>query len=262
MKLQLHPIPIFSDNYVWCLSNDRLAYVVDPGDAGPVMEYLSAQALELAGILITHHHWDHVNGIAELVNAYPEVDVWGPAKESIPHCSKPVSGGDSVATALGLSLEVIDIPGHTAGHIGYFSPDSGSLPGPLLFCGDTLFSAGCGRLFEGTPEEMFSSLSSIASLSKNLIICCTHEYTSANLAFAQAVNPANEHVAEHVKAVAALRANGKPSLPSSIELELKINPFLRVSDPDIVNQLTKKYGKPPLSDEESFAMLRSWKDNF
>ena len=260
MALTIFPIPTFKDNYVWCLALDKQACVVDPGDAGPVLDYLQENGLQLGGILVTHHHWDHVNGIKKLVRAYPASRVWAPAAESIPDCSDPVAAGDRIATPLGLEFEVIDLAGHTAGHIGFFAADA--QPDPLIFCGDTLFSAGCGRLFEGTPQQMYNSINRIKNLSKNLIIYCTHEYTRANLEFAQAVNPNNSAISNYQQEVDAMRADNMPTLPTTLELELKINPFLRVSDPDIVNQITKKYGKPPLSDEESFAMLRAWKDNF
>ncbi|MCK5789496.1 MAG: hydroxyacylglutathione hydrolase, partial [Ketobacter sp.] len=154
--MNLHPVPAFTDNYIWCLHDNQSAYVVDPGQADPVLDYLNDRALTLRGILITHHHWDHVSGIEALLQVFPGIPVWGPAREDIPCCSQPLAEGDQVNLDWGLVFRVLEVPGHTLGHIAYYAETTPL--GPLLFCGDTLFSSGCGRLFEGTPQQMHQSL--------------------------------------------------------------------------------------------------------
>jgi len=258
--LTLHPLPVFTDNYIWCLHDNQTAYVVDPGQADSVLDYLKDRSLDLKGILITHHHWDHVSGIAALVAAYPGIPVWGPATETIPGCTQPLSGGDTIELAWGITFGVIDVPGHTLGHIAYYAKETPK--GPLLFCGDTLFSSGCGRLFEGTPEQMLDSLQTLAALPVETTVCCTHEYTTANLKFAQAVEPDNEDVAKRIKEVMKLRDQNLPSLPSSIGLELKVNPFLRADKESVLRTLQSKCGERPANVLASFATLRQWKDNF
>lgn len=258
--LTLHPIPAFTDNYIWCLHDNQNAYVVDPGQADPVQDYLLDRGLILKGILITHHHWDHVSGIEALSQSYPGIHVWGPAKETIPGRTVALVEGDSVQLNWDLEFGVLEVPGHTLGHIAYYAPTSPF--GPLLFCGDTLFSSGCGRLFEGTPEQMHHSLSKLVALPPDTIVCCTHEYTTANLAFAVAVEPDNADIQERVSAVAKLRDQNLPSLPSSIGLEMKVNPFLRVTESTVLESLQKNCGKRPDNEVASFATLRQWKDNF
>lgn len=258
--LTLHPVPAFSDNYIWCLHDNQNAYVVDPGQADPVRDYLNDRSLQLKGILITHHHWDHVSGILALTEDYPGIPVWGPKAEDIPGCTHPLGAGDCIELDWGISLLVLEVPGHTLGHIAYYGAETPK--GPLLFCGDTLFSSGCGRLFEGTPEQMHHSLQALAALPAETLVCCTHEYTTANLAFAQAVEPENRAVADRVKSVAKLRDQNLPSLPSTIGLELQVNPFLRVQEESVLRALHSKCGERPANEVASFATLRQWKDNF
>lgn len=259
--LKIHPIPAFSDNYIWCLHDERNAVVVDPGDAVPVKAYLAEAGLELKGILITHHHWDHVNGIADLLKQWPDVPVWGPKAEQIPSRTQALKQADRVSLPFGTELEVIEVPGHTAGHIAYFSPSIDGL-GPVLFSGDTLFSSGCGRLFEGTAEQMHHSLSLLKRLPADTAVFCTHEYTQANLRFAAAVEPDNADIQSRINQVQQLRDNNVPSLPSSIALEMKVNPFLRTDIAAVVNAVSENCGHRPVSDEDTFAKLRSWKDHF
>lgn len=255
------PIPAFVDNYIWALHDAAVAVVVDPGDARPVQAFLASQGLKLAGILVTHHHWDHVNGIEALLAEWPGIPVWGPAQETIPQRSHALSQGDSLTLPLGVRLEVMELPGHTLGHIGYFCADlAGS--GPVVFCGDTLFSSGCGRLFEGTPEQMYDSLSRLAALPAQTRVCCTHEYTRANLAFAAAVEPDNAAISARIQQVDSLRAQGKPSLPSTLALELQVNPFLRSSDPTVISAVSQNCGVSPADSVDTFAKLRLWKDRF
>lgn len=259
--LNLHPIPAFSDNYIWCLHDDQQAFVVDPGEAPPVEQYLQQNQLTLAGILITHHHWDHVSGIEALVSHRKEIPVYGPSQETIPCITHPLSAGDSVTLSpWDLKLEVMEVPGHTLGHIAFQTPQSDL--GPLLFCGDTLFSSGCGRLFEGTPHQMWQSLQQFTRLSDTTLVCCTHEYTMANLKFALAVEPENKALQQRLNEVSNLRKLNKPSLPSTIGLEKQVNPFLRVNDPHVIDALAHNCGKRPQDDAESFAKLRAWKDSF
>ncbi|HAG96006.1 MAG: hydroxyacylglutathione hydrolase [Pseudomonadales bacterium] len=258
--LNLHPVPAFTDNYIWCLHDNQSAYVVDPGQADPVLDYLNDRALTLRGILITHHHWDHVSGIEALLQVFPGIPVWGPAREDIPCCSQPLAEGDQVNLDWGLVFRVLEVPGHTLGHIAYYAETTPL--GPLLFCGDTLFSSGCGRLFEGTPQQMHQSLQALSVLPVETLVCCTHEYTTANLAFAQAVEPQNAAIQERIAQVAALRDQNLPSLPSSIGLEQAVNPFLRVTQSTVLESLQQKCGERPATEVESFATLRHWKDNF
>jgi hydroxyacylglutathione hydrolase len=252
------PIPAFRDNYIWAVRNERAAAVVDPGDAAPVLRWLADNAVELTAIIATHHHADHVGGIDALC-AHGDVPVFGPARESIPRCTHPLSEGDRIVVpGVDLPLAVLDIPGHTAGHIAYYTTGAD----PLLFCGDTLFAAGCGRLFEGTPEQMWTSLSKLASLAPPTRVYCGHEYTLANLRFAEAVEPSNAQVRERIGRERAKRERNAPTLPSTIADELATNPFLRAARPDVVASAAAHAGRPIHGDVDSFATLRTWKNSF
>ena len=220
----IQPLPAFNDNYLWLAHDGKNAVVVDPGQAEPVLSTLAQRGLKLQGILVTHHHADHVGGV-EAIRAATGAPVWGPAYESLPEPVTRVQGGDSVES-LGGPWQVIDVPGHTSGHIAFFSTRAQSQP--LLFCGDTLFSGGCGRLFEGTPAQMLDSLDRLAALPGNTRVCCTHEYTLSNLKFARAVEPGNAALLHYSSQCEALRAQNQPTLPSQMALERDINPFLRV----------------------------------
>jgi len=253
------PIPAFADNYMWLVRNGTRAAVVDPGDARPVLDYLAREGLTLAAILATHHHNDHVGGIDALLARYP-APVFGPARESIPSRTHALAQGD-IATVPGMpvSLRVLDIPGHTAGHIAYFGTIDGA---PSVFCGDTLFAAGCGRLFEGTPAQMWASLSALSALPDNTRVYCGHEYTLANLRFALAVEPDNAAARERQAQAQALRERGEPTLPSTIAQEHATNPFLRAHRADVRAAAARHAGRPVASDVESFAALRAWKNAF
>ena len=224
------PLPAFTDNYIWMLHNARQAIVVDPGDATPVLQTLQAQGLQLQAILVTHHHADHVGGV-DALRAATGAQVYGPARERMPEPLVRLAQGDTVK-ALGLQFQVIDVPGHTAGHIAYYCPDMDGAP--LLFCGDTLFSGGCGRLFEGTAAQMQASLDALAALPANTLVCCAHEYTISNLRFAQAVEPNNPELAQYLEYCQQLRKNGQPTLPSTLQTELAINPFMRTRAADVI----------------------------
>ena len=249
-------VPAFNDNYLWLIHNGRDAAVVDPGDSAPVLAALAANRLTLGAILLTHHHADHVGGVVELVNAFPGVPVYGPARERIAGLMHPLEQGDRVALAeLALALEVIEVPGHTLGHIAYHAPDQA-----LLFCGDTLFAGGCGRIFEGTPSQMHQSLAKLASLPPSTAVYCAHEYTLSNLRFAVEVEPGNAELRARVSAESAKRERNQPTVPSTIALELATNPFLRCDQPEIVRSLQNADRSPNMDEVAVFAALREWKN--
>ncbi len=255
--LKLIPIPAFADNYLWLLHDGQRALVVDPGDAAPVQRVLQENALQLASILVTHHHADHTGGIDALRNA-TGAKVYGPASENIPEPFTPLKGGD-IARAMDLDFQVIDVPGHTSGHIAYYTPDMNGKP--LLFCGDTLFSAGCGKLFEGTPAQMLASLDKLAALPGNTVVCCTHEYTLSNLRFAVAADPGNSALAAYHAQCVKLREADQPTLPTSIAQELLINPFLRTRQAALISS-AQHFDAAAHDDTAVFAAIRQWKNQF
>ena len=248
-------IPAFKDNYIWLLRKGRSAVVVDPGDALPVLEVLKHEALQLEAIVITHHHADHQGGVARLLSEYP-VEVFGPAAESITGLTRPLSGGESIRfEATGAEFRVLAVPGHTLGHLAYYGNG-------CLFCGDTLFAAGCGRLFEGSPAQMLASLKRLASLDDDCLVYCTHEYTLSNLRFAHAVEPSNTRLNARLAEVTRWREDGRISLPSTIELERATNPFLRTAEPAVIAASKGHDDRQSSEPSAVFASLRSWKDTF
>ena len=251
--MQIVPIPAFNDNYIWLMHDGRQALVVDPGDAQPVLDFIAQHDLTLAAVLITHHHADHTGGLPALSGRCP---VYGPAGERIDGVTDPLRDGDRIhVAALGVDFDILDVPGHTLGHIAYVGP-------ALVFCGDTLFSAGCGRLFEGTPAQMRDSLAKLAALPDETRVYCTHEYTLANLAFARAAEPDNPARDAWAAECERLRAEGRPTLPSTIGRERAINPFLRVAQPSVIEGLSGYVGHVPKDPAHAFAALREWKNNF
>jgi hydroxyacylglutathione hydrolase len=256
--LTIQPIPAFDDNYIWLLYDQqtREAFVVDPGDAAPVVAALQELQLDLTGILITHHHFDHVGGLKQLKDRYDPV-VFGPRNPAIDGLTQTLQAGDNIE-ALGQSFDVLEVPGHTLDHIAYFHPGAE----PLLFCGDTLFAGGCGRLFEGTPPMMHQSLQSLAALPPETRVYCAHEYTLANLAFARAVEPDNVDLAQRITEAEARRARNEPTVPSSLALELATNPFVRCAEPALLAALQAQGRLEGESGAEVFATVRGWKDNF
>lgn len=254
--LTITPLPAFDDNYLWLLVRGRTAAVVDPGDAAPVRRALERQKLRLSAILVTHHHGDHVGGVDEL-KAETGAAVYGPAAEAIDGVDHALRGGDGIEV-LGARFRVIDVPGHTAGHIAYFAGEEAP---PLLFCGDTLFACGCGRLFEGTPAQMVASLDALAALPPATRVYCAHEYTLANIRFARSVEPSNAALAERALRDQASRDRGEPTLPSTIGLELATNPFLRCDAQEVRAAVA---GPRADSAERTavFALLREKKNSF
>lgn len=253
-------LPAFQDNYLWLVHDGVHAAVVDPGDAAPVHAALAAHGLRLTAILLTHHHADHIGGVPSLLAEW-QVPVFGPRNDGIGAVTEPLGEGDRVRVpGLELELEVLDVPGHTLGHIAY----AGRAPGARwLFCGDTLFGAGCGRLFEGTPRQMADSLAKLAALPDDTLVYCAHEYTMSNLRFAQAVEPGNAQLTARVRDDGARRAAGQPTLPSTVGLERATNPFLRCTEPRIVQSLVEAgRARPDAAPSEVFAALREWKNTF
>lgn len=256
----LVPLPALSDNYIWLLSKNGKALVVDPGEARPVLDYLHRHDLALSAILLTHHHGDHTAGAAELQQA-TGAPVYGPAREKLPVCDHRLSEGDTITLPeFGLTLSVLDVPGHTAGHIALHGRIGGEQP--VLFCGDTLFAAGCGRLFEGTPAQMVESMGKLRSLPPDTLVCCGHEYTLSNLRWALHVEPGNGALQQRRDQASRLRDNGLPTLPSTIGDELAINPYLRLSEPAVIAAASAHAGAALSSDVDVFACLREWKNNF
>lgn len=258
--IQIHALHAFSDNYIWLLQDlsTRTCAVVDPGDAAPVLAWLEEHpGWRMTDILITHHHHDHVGGVVQIKQA-TGARVCGPAQETIPARDVALADNDRVSV-LGLDFTVHAVPGHTLGHIAFYHDDAAQ---PVLFCGDTLFAAGCGRLFEGTPQQMHISLERLAALPDATLVYCAHEYTLSNLRFAQAVEPQNKDIAERLDQVTRWRAENRISLPSNLALERRTNPFLRTHETSVKEKMDERAGSTHASQTEVFATLRAWKDNF
>ena len=253
--LSVKPIKAYQDNYIWLVSTNEGSIVVDPGESKKILNLIDNNEIDLKGVLITHHHFDHTNGLSDLLNERG-LEVYGP-KNNVNGINNIVKNNDKF-TVIGIDFEVIEIPGHTLDHIAFYSFNDGE---PILFCGDTLFSGGCGRVFEGTFDQMFIALKKISKYPKETKIFCGHEYTLSNLKFALAVDENNEDLIEEYDNIKNIVDSGNPSLPTILEKELKINPFLRCDNHHIKNKIVSKFNT---SDDEFevFCALRQWKDNF
>lgn len=253
--MDIQSLRAFEDNYIWLLREGRRVVVVDPGDEAPVLRYLAEEDADLAAILLTHHHGDHTGGVAGLLARHP-VPVFGPAGESIAGVSVPLREGDKIALPdFHADLKVIDVPGHTRGHIAYYGEGA-------LFCGDTLFACGCGRLFEGTAAQMWASLGKLAALPPETGAYCAHEYTEPNIRFALAVESGNAALLTRAGRVAELRRNLQPTVPFTLAEELATNPFLRCAQPEVVRAAERHCGTALPDAAEVFAALREWKNGF
>ena len=252
--MPLQALPAFTDNYIWTLADDDgRAVVVDPGDAAPVLQAADA-GLQPIAILLTHHHPDHIGGAAALLRRWPDLPVFAPHEERIDLRCRRVAAGDVVEVG-DWRFRVLEIPGHTRSHIAYVGQG-------LVFCGDTLFSLGCGRMFEGTPTQMLASLDALAALPADTRVCCGHEYTLANAAFARVVDPDNPALRRRTEEAIAMREEDRPTLPSLLGDELAANPFLRVDAPAVRASVAGRLGREPADRVETFAVLRAWKDGF
>lgn len=255
--MKLIPLPAFDDNYIWMLHDGHRALVVDPGDTQPVLAALQRENLQLQGILVTHHHADHTGGV-DVLRDTTGAAVFGPANERMPEPLVRLRGGETVQL-LGLTFQVLDVPGHTAGHIAYFCEIPGEAP--VLFCGDTLFSGGCGRLFEGTARQMQDSLTLLTTLPETTRVCCAHEYTLSNLKFAVQVEPDNPQLLAYQTHCQYLRGQGQPTLPSTLATERQINPFLRIEQPTILAS-AQRFDAQGLAHNGAFSTLRQWKNQY
>ena len=256
--LEIHAVPAFQDNYLWVVAKGRRAAVVDPGDSAPIEAFLAANGLELTAILATHHHGDHVGGLVALA-AHWRCPVFGPAHERIEGIGQRLVEGDRITVpGLDIELDVLGVPGHTSGHIAYVDAKEQA----FVFCGDTMFACGCGRLFEGTPEQMSRSLGKLARLPERTRVYCAHEYTLSNIRFAEVVEPGNARLAERKAREAAKRARGEPTVPSTIGEERATNPFIRCAEPEVVASAERHAGRKLGGEVEVFAEIREWKNNF
>lgn len=253
--IDVFPVRAFRDNYIWIVHNQHFALIIDPGDAKPVLNWLEQQKLQPIAILCTHHHHDHTSGIPALVQNF-KIPVYGPASEKVPELTHPLIEGNTLKfPELPLGLAVLDVPGHTAGHIAYYNHD-------WLFCGDTLFACGCGRIFEGSAQQMFDSLQKLGSLSDTTLVYCTHEYTLDNIRFARAIDPDNPELIRLESNTEEKLARNEPTLPSSLAIEKATNPFLRCDQPAIIRSASL-HAKRELADPVSvFAAIRDWKNHF
>lgn len=252
--MNISPIQAFDDNYIWWIRQGDCVTLVDPGDEDPVLRRLQAEGLQLTAILITHKHGDHCGGVRALLKQFPGIAVYGPAHEAVSGVNRPLQEGDKLTLpGSAVQLQVLELPGHTEGHLAYYGAG-------VLFCGDTLFACGCGRVFSGTHAQLHQSLQRIAALPPETLCYCAHEYTQANIGFAQWVEPDSAALLQYGQRVAQLRALERPSVPTLLADELACNPFLRTAEPEVIAAAERYAGRPLASGEEVFTALRTWKD--
>ncbi|KAA8984578.1 MULTISPECIES: hydroxyacylglutathione hydrolase [Gammaproteobacteria] len=261
MSYQVDAIPALSDNYIWCIhdTESKAALIVDPGEAAPALDFLERNSLTLEAVLLTHHHPDHTQGVGKLIGD-SGVPVHGPADSPFGGITNPLREGDTLGWRA-LSFQILAVPGHTRDHIA-FNSDSPGLSQPITLCGDALFACGCGRLFEGNPAQMRASLVKLREWPDNTLVCCGHEYTRANVAFARAVTPDDTELAEYQTKVERLREAGQPSVPTTLGQERRLNPFLRWDDPAVVSSAETRAGEHGLDGDRIFGIIREWKDGF
>lgn len=261
MRYQVDAIPALSDNYIWCIhdTESKGALIVDPGEAGPARTFLDRNGLTLEAVLLTHHHPDHTQGLAKLVDD-ATVPVHGPADSPFKGVTHPLREGDTLSWRT-LAFRILAVPGHTLDHIA-FNSDSPGLPQPITLCGDALFACGCGRLFEGKPAQMRASLAKLREWPDNTLVCCGHEYTRANVAFSRAVTPEDAGLAEYQEDVERLRDAGRATVPTTLGQERRLNPFLRWDDPAVIAAAETKTGRDNPDADSVFSIIRQWKDGF
>lgn len=258
--LDITPIPAFTDNYIWAISDGRNAWLVDPGEAEPALAWLAQKHLSLQGILITHHHLDHIGGVTAILHHIPNIPVYGPSNPNIGSITRKLQEGDTL-TLGNWQASVMAVPAHTLDHIAYYLAPTATQPG-ALFCGDTLFAAGCGRLFEGTPAQLHRAMQRFQNLPPETLVCCAHEYTLANLRFAEMIEPDSTALRERAQQEQCKRQAGFPTLPSTIALERATNPFMRAHIAQVKTQAARHAGETLENEVAVIAALRSWKDNF
>ena len=259
MRYQIDAIPALSDNYIWCIHDTESALIVDPGEAAPARRFLEHNGLTLEAVLLTHHHPDHTQGLGRLVGD-AAVPVYGPADSPFKGVTHPLREGDTLEWR-DLVFQVLAVPGHTLDHIAFYC-DKAALPQPITLCGDALFACGCGRLFEGKPEQMRAGLAKLRDCPDNTLVCCGHEYTRANVAFSRAVSPDDTELAEYQKEVARLRDSGLATVPTTMGQERRLNPFLRWDDPAVISAAEAQAGQENLDADSVFSIIRQWKDGF
>ncbi|MCB1583318.1 MAG: hydroxyacylglutathione hydrolase [Xanthomonadales bacterium] len=256
MSLHIKPICAFEDNYIWTIHDEQRAILVDPGDAKPALDYLHKNNLNLIGVLITHHHYDHINGVTELLKHYPNCEIFAPIDPRIGFKTSTVKEGDlAIIEALELQFQVIETPGHTSSHVCYYNDK-------WLFCGDTLFNMGCGRMFEGTAKQFVNSLNKLKALDDDLLVYCTHEYTLTNLAFALSLEPENSLLIQYRDKITKMRQQHKPSIPVPLKLQKSLNPFLRTDRLEMYNFINNKTNSKIDNEIDCFAKMRQMKDIF
>jgi hydroxyacylglutathione hydrolase len=265
--LQFKQIPAFTDNYLWVIIQNHQAWVVDPGDAEPIIALLEREKLTLKGILITHHHQDHIGGVEQLMawskdHGQGPINTIGPLHPKITPLDRVITDQDEIELFPGVIAKAISVPGHTLSHVAYFLPQSKDVLTPRLYCGDTLFATGCGRLFEGTAEQMYQSLQKFAQLPDETLVCCAHEYTLSNIKFAQHIEPKNHDLSVWAQVAKQMRSESTPTVPTTIGFEKKVNPFMRCNEPSMIKNIQQLTETSLQTSSDVLAVIRKMKDSF